>query len=100
MEWRERMGNFSEIFKYARNNDIKAMNKSIRDVGRKHHAVYITNRMFTNDINANYQLLSEIQDAVNSFYRAVSDNYLIKKNAQIALQTQYKKEIILKDFKQ
>lgn len=90
------MGKFSEVFKYARNNDIKAINKSIRDVGRKHHAVYMTNMMFTNDINANYQLLSEIQDAVNSFYRAVSDNYSIKRDAQIALQTQYKSDIILK----
>lgn len=90
------MGKFSEVFKYARNNDIKAINKSIRDVGRKHHAVYMTNMMFTNDINANYQLLSEIQDAVNSFYRAVSDNYSTKRNAQIALQAQDKKETILK----
>ena len=66
------MGKFAEVFKYARSNDIKAINKSISDVGRKHHATYMTNMMFTNDINANYQLLTEIQGAINAFDKAVS----------------------------
>ena len=92
------MGKFAEVFKYARSNDIKAINKSISDVGRKHHATYMTNMMFTNDINANYQLLTEIQGAINAFYKAVSDNYLIKKNAQVALQTQHENTTMQKQI--
>ena len=92
------MGKFAEVFKYARSNDIKAINKSISDVGRKHHATYMTNMMFTNDINANYQLLTEIQGAINAFDKAVSDNYLIKKNAQVALQTQHENATMQKQI--
>ncbi len=92
------MGKFAEVFKYARSNDIKAINKSINDVGRRHHAKYMTNMMFTNDINANYQLLTEIQGTINAFYKEVSDNYLIKKNAQVALQTQHENATMQKQI--
>lgn len=93
------MGKFTEVFNNVRNNDIKAINKSIEDVGRKHHAVYVTNMMFANDIDINHRLLTEIQNAVSSFYRAVSENYLIKKNAQDILEEQCKNKIIFKqDF--
>lgn len=93
------MGKFTEAFNNARNNDIKAINKSIENVGRKHHAVYMTNMMFTNDIDINYRLLIEIQNAVSSFYQSVSENYLIKKNAQDMLEDQCRNKVIFnQDF--
>lgn len=88
------MGKFAEVFNYARNNDIKAINKSIKDVGHKHHTVYMTNMMFADDMNINYQLLTEIQDVVNHFYKVVSENYLKKKNAQDILENQCRSRVM------
>ena len=94
------MGKFTEIFNNARNNDIRAINKSIENVGRRHHAAYMTNMMFVDDIVINHQLLMEIQDTVSSFYRSVNENYLIKKNAQDMLEIQCRNELIFRqDFK-
>ncbi len=94
------MGKFAEVFNNARNNDIKAINKSIENVGRKHHAVYMTNMMFANDIDINNRLLMEIQNVLGSFYKSVSENYLIKKNARDMLGVQCRNEVIfIQDFK-
>lgn len=93
------MGRFAELFNAVRNNDIKAINRSIENVGRKHHVVYMTNMMFADDIDINYQLLMEIQNAVLSFYKSVEENYLIKINAQDMLDVQCRNEVILsQDF--
>lgn len=96
VEWRCELGKFAEVFNYARNNDIKAINKSIKDVGRKHHTVYMTNMMFADDLNLNYQLLSEIQNVVNYFYKVVSENYLKKKNVQDILENQCSSRVMFK----
>lgn len=94
------MGKFIEVFNYVRNNDIKDINKSINDAGRKHHAVYMTNMMFSDDISINYQLLFEIQNAINSFYSVVNENCLMKRNAQDILEKQCENRVIFKqDFK-
>lgn len=99
-DWRGKLGKFTEVFNNVRNNDIKAINKSIENVGRKHHAAYMTNMMFADDININHRLLMEIQNAVSSFYRFVCENYLVKKNAQDILKIQCRNEVIFKqDFK-
>lgn len=90
------MGKFTKVFKYACNNDIKAINKSIKDVGSKHHAMYMIDMMFVDDININYELLSEIQNTISSLYRVVSENYLIKKNAQDILKNQCENRIVIK----
>ena len=74
------MGRFTEVFNNARNNDIKAINKSIENIGRKHHAAYMVNMMFADDIDINHQLLIKIQNAVRLFFEVVSDNFLIKKD--------------------
>ncbi len=90
------MGKLTEIFKYVRDNDVKAINKSINDAGRKHHAAYMTNMMFSDDVNMNYQLLSEIQNAINSFYRVVSENYLMREDARNTLENQCQSTAVLK----
>lgn len=93
------MGKFAEVFKNGRNNDIKAINKSIENIGRKHHAIYMTNMMFADDIDINHRLIMEIHDSLSYFYRSVSENYLIKKNAQDMFKIQSKKMVIFKhDF--
>lgn len=93
------MGKFAEILNSVRNNDIKAINKSIENIGREHHAVYMTNMMFSHDIDINHRLLREVQNAVSSFYQSVRENYLIKKNAQDMLEEQCANKVILKqDF--
>lgn len=94
------MGRFTEVFNNARNNDIKAINKSIENIGRKHHAAYMVNMMFADDIDINHQLLIKIQNAVRLFFEVVSDNFLIKKSAQDMLNVDCKKSVIIKqDFK-
>lgn len=98
LRYRCKLGKFAEAFNNARNNDIKAINKSIENVGRKHHAVYMTNMMFADDIDINHRLLMEIQDALSSFYKSVSENYLIKKNARDMLEVQCRNEVIFKQF--
>lgn len=90
------LGKFTEVFNYARNNDIKALNKSIENVGHRHHAEYVTNIMFADDIKINFQLLSEIQSTISSLYKVVNDNYLIKKNAHDMLEDQCKNIVPLK----
>lgn len=90
------MGKFTKIFEYARSNNVKELNKSIENVGHKHHAEYVTEMMFSNDININYQLLHKIQNAITYFYSVVNDNYLIKQYAQDILEMKYKNKIILK----
>lgn len=85
-----------ELFNYVRDNNIKAINKSIKDVGRKHHAVYMKNMMYTDDININYEFLSEMQNAINCFYEVVSENDLVKKNAQRMFQNQCEEGIVFK----
>ncbi len=93
------MGKFIETLNNVRNNDIKAINKSIENVGRKHHVEYMVNMMFANDIDINQQLLIKIQNAVNCFYEAVSENFLIKQSAQDMLNVEGKNSsIIKKDF--
>ncbi len=91
------MRRFKDVFNYARNNNIKAINNSIQNIGRKHHAVYMKNMMFANDININYQLLSEIQNTVKSFYQVFSENCLIKKDAQNILGSQCENRVLCKD---
>ena len=93
------MGKIIKALKNACSNDIKAINKSIDNIGRMHHASYMANIMFRDDINTNHRLLLEIQNAINAFYRAVKENYVIKKNAKNMLDLQYKNAVIFKpDF--
>ena len=78
------------------NNNIRAINKSIENVGRKHHAVYMTNMMFADDMYVNHRLLAEIQKVINFYYRTVSENYSIKKKAQDILERQCTRKVIFK----
>lgn len=94
------MGKLSELFHNVCSNDIRAINESIDNVGRKHHAEYMSDMMFTDDVIINYRLLSEIQNTVNSLYIAVSENYAIKQNAQDMLESRSEHRYALKqDFK-
>lgn len=86
---------FIETLNNVRNNDIKAINKSIKDIGVKHHTAYMTDMMFKNDISINYQLLCEIQNAVNSFYCSVNENYIIKKEAEDIIKQQHKSSLVI-----
>lgn len=89
------MGKLSQLFRNACNNDIRAINESINNVGRRHHAEYMSNMMFTDDMIINYRLLSEIQNTVNSLYIAVSENYLMKQNAQDMLESRSEHQFVL-----
>lgn len=89
------MGNLRDIFNYACNNDIKALNNSIKNVGRKHHAAYMTNMMFDNDIDINNYLLHDAQNLVNSLYNTISDNYCLKKNIKDIICNQYEFNLMI-----
>lgn len=88
------MGNLTEIFNNVKKNNFKAINKSIEDVGNRHHAMYMAGMMFMDDMDINQRLLSEIQNTVNSLYDTISDNYLIKKNAKDMIQRQCQNKIM------
>lgn len=88
------MGNLAKIFNNVRNNNIKAINKSIEDVGNRHHAMYMAGMMFMDDMDINHRLLLEVQNTVGFLYSAVSDNCLMKKNAHDMLQRQCQNKIM------
>lgn len=93
------MGRYAEIFNSARKNDIKSINKSIEDVGRRYHAAYMTNMMFADDMDINHRALIKIQNVVDFFYKAVFNNYLTKMNAQDMLEIQCRNKVVIKqDF--
>lgn len=80
----------SDIFHYASNNDIKSLNRSINDIGRIHHANYMANMMFSNDINQNSYMLLSIQSTLELLYNTIQKNYSLKKEASDAIKSLYK----------
>lgn len=91
------MGRFKEVFNYARNNDVKALNKAIENEGHRHHAIYITNMMFVDDINKNYQLLFEIRNTINTLYYIISENYLLKRKIGDILESQCRNRLLIQN---
>lgn len=83
------MSNWREIFNYARTNNSKALNKSINDVGRKHHAFYMTNMMFSDDILKNYQLINHTYSIIQSIQCAINENYGLKGQIGDVLNIEY-----------
>lgn len=83
------LGRFYDLFNCVRNNDVKALNNSIENVGRKHHAIYMTSMMFTSDIHINHNLLHEAQIVVNSLYNTINNNYCLKKKVKDIIGNQY-----------
>ena len=91
------MGKFKEIFNYACNNDVKALNKAIESEGHRHHAIYMTNMMFVDDINKNYQLFLEIRNTINTLYYVISENYLLKRKIRDILEEQYRNKLLIRN---
>lgn len=91
------MGRLKDIFGYARNNDVKALNRAIENEGRRHHAVYMANMMFTDDINKNYDSFLEIRNTIGSLYHAISENYLQKGKIRDTLEEQYGNKLLIKN---
>lgn len=91
------MGRLKDIFGYARNNDVKALNRAIENEGRRHHAVYMANMMFTDDINKNYDSFLEIRNTIGSLYHAISENYLQKRKIRNTLEEQYGNKLLIQN---
>ena len=91
------MGRLKDIFGYARNNDVKALNRAIENEGRRQHAVYMANMMFTDDINKNYDSFLEIRNTIGSLYHAISENYLQKRKIRNTLEEQYGNKLLIQN---
>ncbi len=89
-----KLGKFNKIFNYARTNNIKALNQSIKDIGYKHHVNYMTNMMFVDDINKNYQLLCKVENVINILYSTINENCLLKKKIGNTFEYQYKNGLL------
>lgn len=91
------MGRLKDIFGYARNNNVKALNRAIENEGRRHHAVYMANMMFTDDINKNYDSFLKIRNTIGSLYHAISENYLQKGKIRDTLEEQYGNKLLIQN---
>ena len=93
-----KLGKFSKISKFVSMNDVKALNKSINDVGRKHHAIYITDMMFSNDVNKSYETLLEVKYTIKTLYNVINQDYLLKKKIADMFKIQTRNMLIIQDY--
>lgn len=82
------MGNLSDVFRYAWNNDLKGLNQSIEDIGREHHAEYIADMLIEDDICSNYELMLKMNNTMSALYHAVKENCRVKQQGLIMLKLQ------------
>lgn len=75
-----------------------ALNQSINNIGNRHHATYMSNMMFANDINGNFKILSKVQEAIYKLYNAINKNYFLKREIGDLLNNKYEMKLISNDF--
>lgn len=92
------MGSFRELYRAINSNDIKSINASIENIGHKHHAIYITNMMFINDIVTNNYLLSKIPCVINSLYEVIRDNCQIRNQSCNMLRVKTRGKMLLNPY--
>ncbi len=72
------MGNFKKLFEYANNNNVKALNKSISDIGKQHHTKYIAGMIYNNSLNSCYDSLVAIWNLMQKLSVLINQNNLYK----------------------